>query len=264
MKRILVPTDFSEIALTAAMYAVSLAEITQSDVIIYHADQQNISDHLKLQKETAQAALNRPSVNVSYVASHKKFSSLNLEEAIKEHHIDMIIMGTSGQDAEFQETLFQRNATDIAEHVSCPVIVVPPEFVFSPIKHIAYASDLNFIDKEIYRVISLANMFNASLEIFHVSPVFPDLGDTEKINMKAKIDGIKSKAPNLHISYSAIKTEADNEITVGISEFLETHATDILVMYHHHLSAFDEFFNGSNTSQIIRHIKIPVLVYPKS
>lgn len=264
MKRILVPTDFSEVASNARAYALALAEITKSDVVIYHADSHDKTDIKQLQLEVLDSRLNKPFVNIEYLATHKQFSSVNLEEVVNNQKINLIVIGTSGNQAGLKKMLFDRNATDIAEHINCPVLIIPPDYIFKNINTIAYASDLNFIDKEIVPVVSFAQLFKASIEVFHVSPVYPDLGDVGDMNVIAKIAKVKNMNAPIKISYAAITTDGDNEFIEGLSEFMATHTADILVMYHQHLPAFDEFFTNSNTAKVIEHLHIPLLIYPKS
>lgn len=263
MKKILVPTDFSPVANNAVQYAVKLSGSLQSEVIIYHADQGDRESITALKKEVNKTVSAHKHIEVGYILSRKQFSSINVNDIIKDSDVDLIIMGTSTEYIPLEKKLFGKNTVEIAGHVSCPVIAVPDGYKFSGIKNIAYASDLNFIDKEIDSVINLAKMVNASIEIFHVSPVFPDLGDVEKINMSQKLGQIKQKFNFDNIHYEIEKTKNDNEVVKGISNFVDLNNVDLLVMFHDHVSALNEFLSTSTIEKVIPDIKIPLLVFPK-
>ncbi|HXU28357.1 MAG TPA: universal stress protein [Bacteroidia bacterium] len=262
MKKILLPTDFSEIAHNATQYALSIAKTIKAEIVFFHADQHNSEDLHKLKEEVSKALIGTQSVKASYISSHKQFNSLMVNEIVKANDIDLVVIGTTGEAAPLEKKIFGRNTTDITEHSNCPVISIPFNYKNFEIKNIAYASDLNFIDTEINQIIDLAKLFNATVEIFHVSPTFPDLGNVEKMNVQQKIEQIKTKYAK--INYSVETTKHDNETYKGITSFINHHNTDLLVMFHNHVSAFDEFFATSNTEKAISHLKAPVLIYPKT
>ena len=262
MKKILLPTDFTEIAHNATRYALSIAKTLKAEIVFFHADQHNSEDLHKLKEEVSKALIGTQSIKASYISSHKQFNSLIVNDIVKTNNIDLVVIGTTGEAASLEKRIFGRNTTDITEHSDCPVISVPFNYKSSEIKNIAYASDLNFIDMEISQVIDLAKLLNATIEIFHVSPTFPDLGNAESMNVQQKIEQIKLKYAK--INYSVETTKHDNETYKGITSFISHHNTDLLVMFHNHVSAFDEFFATSNTDKIISHLKTPVLIYPKT
>jgi nucleotide-binding universal stress UspA family protein len=262
MKIILVPTDFSAIADNATHYALSLAKRFKGEVLIFHADEKNPNDLNKLKTEVDK--IHSGQVKVGFLFSPNHLSSITVNDVVKEHNVDLIVMGTSGEAATLEKKIFGRNTTDISEHANCPVVAVPAGYTYSGITKIAYASDLNFLDKEIGKVIGLAQLLNAAVDVFHVSPVFPDLGNSEKMNVQQKLEQIKDKYDFKKINYSVEKTKRDNQIPEGIACFIDYGDADLLVMFHNHVSAFDEFISNSSTAKVIAHTKTPILVFPKS
>lgn len=263
MKKILVPTDFSPIANNAVHYALSLSKIFKSEVLIFHASAKDERDLHMLREGVEKFTGMVPGLKVNYISSHKHFSSVTINEFVSAQKIDFIVMGTSGDDAPFEKTLFGQETSEIAEHANCPVIAIPPQYKFGPVKNIAYACDLNFIDNEAGDVVHFAKKLEAYIELFHVTPVFPDLGDTAKINMEEKLGEIKRKYNYDYMHYSVERTNSDNQIIEGISSFLEECKADMLVMFHHHDTIFEEFISTSNTAKIIADLKIPLLIFPR-
>lgn len=263
MKKILVPTDFTSLANNALNYAFSLAGILKCEVVILHADQPDPKDLSALIDEVNTLTGASRNFNITYLTTPKQFSSITINELVVKSKINLIIMGTSGQDMSVEKELFGTNAADIAEHAKCPVICVPAGYNHTAIKKIAFAADLNFINQQATPVINFAKTLSAALHLFHVVPVFPDLGDTEKMDVNSKIDKLKIKYNYSEIYYTVEKTKHDNEILKGIITFISHNEADLLVMFHDHLSALDELFTKSNVEKVLSHIKIPLLVFPQ-
>lgn len=263
MKKIIIPTDFSEIAQNATRFAISVAKHIHGKLVFFHADEHlNVNDLNSLRKETDKISALVPGVTSEFVASNKLFNSLTLKETFKDN-IDFIVIGTSGESADISKKLFGTNTSEILEDVNCPVIAVPEGCTYKEIKRIAYASDLIKLEKELEKIISFAKQFDASIEVFHVSPIFPDLGDVEKMNIPAKIEQLKQKYQYDSIDYYVQKTAQDNQIQSGINAFLSHHNSDLLVIFHNNVTGIDRFLTESETEKLVTHIKTPMLVFPK-
>lgn len=264
MKKILVPTDFSAIAGNAARYALELAKVMNSEIVFFHANEHSGSDEYKrLKAEVATISALNPSVKSEFVATDKLFNSMTITDIFRTD-IGLIVMGTSGEHAAFSKKIFGTNTSQIIENMNCPVIAVPDGYAYSDIKNIAYASDLNRLEEEIILVIDFARRFNADVQVFHVSPVFPDLGDVEKIDAQSKIEALKQQHGYPAMSYSVEKTTNDNQINKGIVKFLSHHAADLLILFHNNREGIDKFFSSSTAEKAITHIKTPLLIFPKS
>lgn len=263
MNTILVPTDFTDLAHEALRYALKLAEVMESRVVILHADEHSENDLAALIEEVNGIISAGKQPNITYVMSHKQFSSITVNDLVQEYKVNLIVMGTTSNNLSMEKQLFGTNGVEIAEHSECPVICVPVNYNYQEIKKIAYASDLNFIDKEINSIIEFTKLLRAQLHIFHVAPVFPDLGDTEQMNVVAKIESLKEISGYGDIFYTVEKTSRDNEVLKGITSFVTEKDINLLVMFHNHLKAIDEFFSSSNTSKVLSRVSIPLLVLPK-
>ncbi len=264
MKKIVVPTDFSAIADNATNYALSLAKILNGEIIFFHANEHNGStEQNKLKAEISRISALNSNLKTEFIATDKLFNSLTISELFKDK-VDLIIMGTSGESADFSKKIFGTYTSEMIEEMSCPVIAVPADYRFTEIKKISYASDLTTLDEEIRSIIDFARKFNAIIEVFHISPVFPDLGDIEKMDIPEKIETLKQKYGYSAINYFVETTKHDNQINKGINAFLSHHNSDLLVIFHDVKSGIDRFLTSSETRKIITHIKTPLLIFPKN
>jgi hypothetical protein len=262
MKQLLVPTNFSPIANNAVDYAVEMARVIKCALVVFYSDQYAANDLANLKSRLSKNILETPDLKITYASSHKHFSWLQVKDVVEEYHIDMIVMGTMGEGGSLIKSIFGRDTTEIAEFANCPVIAVPAGHRFSSLKIIAYASDLNFIDVEIEKVVCLAKSLNAVLEIFHVSPLFPDTDNLERKNMNLKVDEIKEKYGYTKIHYFIQELKKD-EILKSLVSFINDHNTDLMVIFHNHVSAFKEHIFSDNALTELSHIRAPLLVYPE-
>lgn len=264
MKKILVPTDFSPIAANAANYALAVASNLNAEIVFFHANEHIGSDEQnKLKAQVSNACALNPSLKADFVATDKLFNSLTIADLFG-NSIDLIVMGTSGEQGDLSKKVFGTNAEGMIDNLSCPLLVVPSHHASNVIKQIAYASDLNNLDNELAQVIPFARAFNAAIEVFHVSPVFPDLGDVEKMDAQSKVDSAKAAFSYSTIHYSAERMKRDNQVTKGIEHFLSNHKSDLLVLFHANLEGLNRFFTSSTSEKAVYHLKNPLLIFPKA
>jgi nucleotide-binding universal stress UspA family protein len=263
MKKILVPTDFSEVAKNAENYALAFARNTTMEILLFHAGMGEGARELNaIRTESSHASASALNVKARII-SDKKFTPEAIREAVNENEIDLVIMGTVGEEADIMKTIVGSNAVMMIDNAAVPVLLVPPGVAYTGYTKIAYASELWNIDEEIPKVIEFAKIFSSAIEIFHVNPVFPDLGDVEKIDMKQKLAEIKQKFGYSAIDYSEERTGHDNQVKKGIELFMSHSQVDLLVMFHNKRSGFDKLFTGSNTANSATHLVKPLLVFPK-
>ena len=143
LKRILLPTDFSEYATEATKYALALAEKFGSEVHLLHvidlmaavAPEYGIPPWLdeQLEKMEAQALERLGEVfepawreqHRTVRATRQGTTYAKIIEYAKEHQIDLIVMGTHGRSG-LTHFLMGSVAERVVRHASCPVLTVRP------------------------------------------------------------------------------------------------------------------------------------------
>ena len=260
MKRVLIPSDFSSISDNAVEYALGLPKEVVQEVVLLHAGAK-VGDHYI----TLNMQVNRLSekFHVEIVNSEKAFSADLVNEIIKDRFIDFMIMGTSGEEGSIIKKMFGNHTSSVIDDLNCPIIAVPVNFKSKGISKIGYASDFTDIDDEMKQVIAFAKVFNAAVEVLHVAPVYPDLYDTEKINMDVIVEELKIRNGYSKIQYTIEETFGDNQIRKGIEQFAEHSHPDLMVMFHQKREGIDKIISSSSTENLITHLEIPLLVFPK-
>jgi nucleotide-binding universal stress UspA family protein len=165
MKRIIVPTDFSETSKNAARYAVQIAaSISASSVVLYHvtdkialgSDSSPLTEDRNDRLVIMQAALDNwkgefsglSPVEIELVVEEGNSLTDNLGRYIRHHGIDFIIMGITGA-TRLEQVLMGSNALNVVNLGVSPVIIVPPDAVFKPIKRVLFACDFKDVSSTV-------------------------------------------------------------------------------------------------------------------
>jgi nucleotide-binding universal stress UspA family protein len=139
IRRILVPTDFSEAAEPALDYAVGLARSFGAELVLFHAleplvfgegavafgsvmDQLEQAAHAQLQRRVTR--LKARGLKVRGMAGNGSTARLISDTAGK-LRIDLIVMGTHGRGA-FSRMLIGSVAEKVVRTAMCPVLTVRP------------------------------------------------------------------------------------------------------------------------------------------
>ncbi|HXU27994.1 MAG TPA: universal stress protein [Bacteroidia bacterium] len=276
MKTILVPTDFSKNAENALHYAINLAEKTHAKIILlhsFHIDYTNayVPPNI-VEKEIEEAKVNsNKQLKILYnkVSHHAKHpiecvSSQNLAvdailNAVKDHDVDLIVMGTAGATGMLGRQIFGTNSSRVIEKAPCPVIAVPENNLHPDIKTIVYATTyLNSDIDCLQNLVSTAKLFDANIQVVHVSLLTED-GEHEKKRME-KFKQIVTKS----IAYEKMtfKTLLGHSIEERLERYMEERKdVDMLVMSAHYRNLMDKLFGKSITKVMALYLKTPLMIY---
>jgi nucleotide-binding universal stress UspA family protein len=186
MKKILVPTDFSECAQYAADVAIDIAARLDAEVLFYtRVDVHPLWDQIeersrrdfpesfariqeaKVKFQALRQQYEDCQVKISFVYSHGDLVQ-NIIETIDQGQIYMIIMGSRGADGHGPQ-LFGSNTQKVVKHAHCPVMVVKQPVPDIRFEHIVFASDFRPEAKQPFsRLIEFARHFGATLHLLNL------------------------------------------------------------------------------------------------
>ena len=274
MKTILVPTDFSKNASQALNYAIELAKHQNAKLILlnaYHVDFANsyvpvnlIENELKETEKKADAHLKTFLTKIQH-AGNIKCECISTQDlavdailtAIKDHSVDLVVMGTKGASG-LTEVLLGSNTASVIEKATCPVIAVPEDSHYNTIHRITYATNYHNSDIEaLIKVIEIAKPFNAQINVLHISDEFTKETE-EKHKMEVFMGQVETKVAYNNLSFQLLKGE---NIGQKLAEYLDNDATDLLVMSTLHRNIFDKIFNTSLTKKLVFHSKVPLMAF---
>ena len=144
-KHILLPTDFSENAFSAALFAIKLFEKEQCTFHLLHSSRMKVSlmssmsnklirvlaDKARKDLADLKARIEKHSTNSNHafevILSTNDLNS-SIEAVIEKVKIDLLIMGTKGE-TKATELLFGSNTVNVIKQVTqCPILVIPDAY----------------------------------------------------------------------------------------------------------------------------------------
>jgi nucleotide-binding universal stress UspA family protein len=256
MKKILVPTDFSESAENALYYAIEMAKHEKGEIFLLHVEiegDSNVERHLK----SAATKIEHAGAIKYNLISTKGFLEDLISSTINEKQIDLLIMGTNGE-GNFANLIFRSNASKILEIANCPVIIVPLATNYKTVSKITYATNYNHSDiLAIKKLIEIAKPFKAQLNILHVE------SDSESPEQQVKLMQKFMKDVNAAIQYNNVSFQLleGKNIELAIKEYIDNDSTDLLVTSTDHRGLWDKVFGNSLTNNLAYTCPIPLMAF---
>jgi len=274
MNAIVVPTDFSPTAYNAAQYAAGLAsQLGAGKLILYNAFQQYIAedpmmvtvvmqDTAELQKisdeglshmqQTLQKNLS-PSPQVECVSDYNTVTQ-GILQLCKERDAALIVMGITGASGKLDEVVIGSNALDVSRRSLVPVIIVPSNAAFRPIKKILLACDLKKVVETtpVEQVKKILDATRAELHVLHVETDADDFKPDTPFESLMLDELIRGYNPQYHF-------EKDQHFTEAINNFATENQMDLIIVIPKKHGLFEGIFKRSHTKALAFHSHIPLV-----
>lgn len=263
MKKILLPTDFSESARKACEYAINLygnepvefvlvhsyiIPASTSEMLISISDvlRQNSIENLHAERNFLAALYPSKSKQLEYV-SLNGYLDTSLNQLLRETDVHLIVMGTTGASG-FKKMFMGSNAAKVLRNVNCPIITVPHTAQVKLPSHVSLALDDNFTpDNEVLEPLTeLVRITNANLHPVHIEVA-------EKENNKVM-------ANNLQVLGNEVENVPSASVMEGLNNYNEQNQVNLLTMIHHKRSFLQGLFDRGNSSEMAMLSQIPLLV----
>jgi nucleotide-binding universal stress UspA family protein len=278
MRSILFPTDFSEAAAQAFIYALHLARKLETRVVSLHVFQRpDISGlmHVPRALEELYESIDllefenyRDAVPVlDGIQRDHGFTDVQVVHTIHEgktiptilqraraEQSGLIVMGTTGASG-LKELILGSIAGEVLENACCPVLTVPEKADFDGrINQIAFATSFKEEEgKAIDRLLSLFAPFDPEIHIVNV-----DLAHTEVYNHR--MDELKTRYAHLEkVNFHVLE---GTDLQPTLTSFLDQLQVDMIAMVTHKRNFLAELFQYSRTKAMSYHSHVPVLSLP--
>ena len=271
MKKLLIPTDFSNGAYKAIEYGIELAKEFDSEIIICHAFElpaQGINVLIDLTAElqkNAQQDLNNlekkitdsgiaKGLKIEFFALLGELNSV-IDTIGREKNIDLVLMGTKGE-SDLASKLFGTNTVSAIKNCSLPLIVIPSGASYKPLSNIAFAIDyLKPANENVLNLLrDLAVHYNSKVSMLNVHT------DGEIGEFIASVKSMQKWYANhlegVNLDYAFVE---NYQIESGVFEFIKHNPTDMLTMITKKHSFFDKIFHKSISEELALHTGIPLL-----
>jgi len=270
MKRILVPTDFSEHAEDALKVAAQIAKRNNSEIIILHM--------LELPHQANDAILGGISIPESMLFMKKANEMLDevsarpyldrievteivkmdkpihgITQISKDRDIDLIVMGSHGSSG-VEELLIGSNTEKVVRNSEIPVLVIKKNISDFNAANIVFASDFSEEAKKPFeKLLNFAKSFDSKIHLVNICT--PNSFKPTHVAEKA----IDEFVDQFNITNYTAQTYNDTNIEKGIINFSNKINADIIGMCTHGRTGFAHFFNGSISEGLVNHAVKPVI-----
>jgi len=191
MKKIILPTDFSENAQKAIDYALLLFKNERCKFYILHAyhnapssskNKMSTEEDLNQMVKTLEAQNNNVKHQFEVVFETDSVLNLTNRTQINEG-ANYIFMGTKGSSA-LREIFIGSNTLDLIKFIgNCPVVIVPSVYEYNDLREIVFATDFKhaFMTIEHVPLIQMALLWDVTLNVVHIKSE-ETLSDLQKSN----------------------------------------------------------------------------------
>ncbi len=275
MKKILVPTDFSENAWNAISYAMEFyrdlpvtyilthimppdgippaietltsyvtGEVVKSNIIIKKLD-------VIKKKMLEHANLKEHQINVAYLETG--FSD-GIKTIAQQYEIDLIVMGTKGQ-SNVKDSVIGSHAATVITKIKYPVMIIPEAAVFQTPLNIAFATDYDFIYKAkvLNALLEIVNTHQSYLNVLRVASNKLSLTPFQQKNRAY----LKNFFENSSASFHRVN---QSNLESGIQSFIDSMNINMITMIAKNLNFFQKLLFNPTVAKMSYHLKVPFLV----
>jgi len=275
MKKILFPTDFSDKANNAFLYALKWAEkydaeitilhvyelpildMSYVDVPIYQAEVyqslelnsfENFKDQIPVLREIAEKN------NLGHIPMNSVLLSgdlvSNILQLVESERINFVIMGTSRVSG-FKEMFLGTNTASVMTGSEAYVIGIPDDSSYRPIQKICFTTQYSVEEQDALRkLIPIAKKFDAEIECIYIQTEDNEVKDIIIANWKLLFGSEK-------VNFNTVRSE---NVEDSILEFVNSKNIDVLAVAKHKRGFWDSLFHASLTKKLAFQIHIPLLV----
>ena len=282
--KILLATDYSEVALNAERYAIRLAQSLHANITFLHVF--NITYELSAKpEEFAKSAEELYQYELKHMDQHCEslLSAMGIREGeliyeqiiregdnigkqimheARECNADLIAIGTHGVSG-FQKLFFGNHAWEVTKRSNTTVLAIPKDAAFKEIKNIVYGTDyrkseipgLNFL-------VHFAEMLHAHVTMLHIKDHLSPEPDELEAPEKFKYEMVY----NILFPEFEMRKILGKNIVESIHQFCNENKTDLLVMCPEKPSLFETIFSSGASvgREAIFQTHIPLMAIPDS
>ena len=285
---ILIPIDFSEYSLKAALTAFDIAEKIGSKMVLYHSSPRpefltipysdvivydsalfvNYEMTEKITNQKFEDFLNKLTSAIDPVRWKKAHPEyiVKIGEAdddilsyIQVHPPKMVVMGIRGEDAKSGDLIGTTTAAVIFNS-KVPVLAIPegtPDNWLKNFKTIVYATNFeahDFIAMD--KLLKLMNPFECKVICLHINQ-----GNSNELD-EAMLEGMREALCEKY-PYAAFDCRLvhSNNLTEAIDQFIQENKIDVLALTTHRRNLLTRFFNPSIARKLVLHTHTPILVF---
>ena len=277
MKRIILPTDFSDNSINAIKYALKLFKdqettfylmntytpaVYQTEYVLHSPGQIGLGDVYQSdsieQLEELEKSLNKEFKNPKHrIMTHSAFNIL-VDEVLsmtENEGANLVIMGTQGASGA-KEIFLGTHTVHVIKKSKCPVIAIPAEFEYEAPKSVLFPTDYE-VDYSSDQMKEFLEILKSQESFVHVVHVATGYGLTDlQVENRNKLEQLLADIP--HKFYEL----PGQEIIQGINNFQKEYDVQLLMMIQNKHTFIERIFIEPVIKKIGFHVDIPFMVLP--
>ncbi len=271
MKRLLVPTDFSEQAENALKIAAQIATIYGSEIFVMHSmemptylatssDRGDLPDslfYMKLAEKRFHELEEKEYLDGLIV--HKTIGKSeiyeDIEEACEKNEISLIVMGSNGASG-FKEMFVGSNTEKVVRTSEIPVLVIKGNQAEFKVQDFVFASDFSKAGRGAFiKGQKFAQKIGAKIHLLFVNT--PGNFKTSSQAYTLMEDFIQG----MEIGNYTLNIHNDTTVEKGILNFARHISAQLIGMGTHGRKGISHFFNGSISEDLVNHAQMPIITF---
>jgi len=270
MKKILVPTDFSDCSRNAFRAAMQIAVKTNAVIELVHVYDRPVIGFVDLNIDHKK---NKKVLQKTQLAMKMMVEAMKLEDIVVNTHIladiplteilsqtqfkgvDLMVMGSQGSEG-IRELFIGSNTEKVVRKSKIPILTLKEDIDIFDLKNIVVASnfykELEGVFEQIDKFLSVFKPHFNLLKV--VTP-----GNFETSHYSRKI--MEGFAENFEMKDFSVHIYNDNSIEAGILNFAKDIEADAIVIATHGRKGLEHFINGSLAEDVVNHAITPVLSF---
>ena len=279
MKKILVPTDFSKAAQIAANAAADIALKAEGKLLLLHVIEQPGNNSFSVEgqidpdsgweeKIFTAKLIEKSRQQLAKLAEDLKAKGVRVMQELRlgnpfhgistiisEHHVDLVVMGTSGH-SRLEEMIIGSVTEKVIRNTNCPVLTIHSKPGNSEYKNIVYATSMSDDERDFARVVKMTQkIYDASVHVVRINT--PNNFQPDFVVAKVMADFVKK----IKLEKYSLNTYNDYTEEEGIIHFADSIDADLIVMSTHGRKGFAHVLVGSVAEDVANHAKRPVLTF---
>lgn len=270
MKRIFCPTNYSPVARNAAHFAAQIAQNISAEMVLFHLQSkvdEASENYVKSRGVDIETSVDylvtlAKEISAKYGVICKTdvetaSGSLAKNIASRATDYDLIVMGTNGPH-DLVQYFTGSNSYNAALNSKVPVLIIPAEVSFKPLKKILFAFDyLNQPKVPMAQLLPLATALDGDITLLQVLEHEPD--QTMKkhlVDLEYTIKGDFENAARLRFVHVAGDNVGDT-----IDEYSRTRKVDLLALCTVERNGLSSLFHESVIKKVTSEAVYPLFVF---
>jgi nucleotide-binding universal stress UspA family protein len=274
MKKVLVPYDFSEQAISALRFALDIEKEAKCELHLLHVVKMPVLQHsavmpissveedmlhdARKQAELRFEKIEKQFFKEAHIKTKVRFgdTSDTILEYLAHNKIDLVVMGTKGARG-LRELFTGSNTEKVVRLSRVPVLAVKQFIPYQRIRNIVFPNTLDedLHEDLIMNVKRLQASFNAKLHVVWINTPSNFLGNSE-----AK-DRLTAFANRYMLQNYSLNIFNDVNEEAGIVNFTHSIEADMIALGTHGRTGLAHFITGSVAEDLVNHVDGPVWTY---